>query len=91
MIQHMVFLCKSDQNLPIGSGEGVQTRLIFTVYTVVTLTPEGGGGEGGAQNISFGVDPIASTLPLVCTLSPEPVGGVFTKLAETHYWEGGKK
>ena len=33
----MVFLCKFGQNPPIGSGDRVQTRLIFSLYSVVTL------------------------------------------------------
>ena len=33
----MVFLCKFDQNSPFGSGDTVQTRLIFSLYSVVTL------------------------------------------------------
>ena len=33
----MVFLCKISQNPPIVSGDRVQTMLIFSLYSVVTL------------------------------------------------------
>ena len=33
----MVFLCKFGQHSPIGSGDRVQTRLIFSLYSVVTI------------------------------------------------------
>ena len=32
-----------------------------------------------------------SMLLLVCTQAPEPNEWILTKLAQTHYWEGGKK
>ena len=33
----MGFLCEFGQNPPTGSGDRVQTRLIFSLYSLVTL------------------------------------------------------
>ena len=52
----------------------------------------GKGGGGGEVYILLLVRILsASALPLVCTLSPKPMSGLLIKIAQTHYWDGGKK
>ena len=59
---------------------------IFFLSKIMSPNPWGGGGH-----IAFGADPVGiGVAHCVCSI-PWTDRWILTKLAQTHYWEGGKK
>ena len=64
----MVFLCKFSQNPPIGSGDRVQTRLIFTVLIVWWPWKLGQGHQNLISSFNYPNDTIHKVWPesIIC-------------------------
>ena len=58
-------------------------------YRLIMSPPPSPNQRGGGHMIPSALAS-ASALLIVCTLSPEPMGG-FWPLTQTHYWEGRRK
>ena len=58
---------------------------------ILSLCPSNRSGGGGGGDISFGVDPVGVCIASCLQSISWTNGWILTKLAQTHYWDGGKK